>query len=97
MDIFQFIDSAVSRKMLPYVRLITVYTHDGAVTGVCLCRYNEPKIVKKAKKIGLNQDRLMTLFGKGITIKNISGHNIQQGDYYLNYNTQTKDLTIFKQ
>ena len=58
MDVFKFIDSCVSRKQLPYVRLITVYLHDGMVTNVCLCRYMDKHIAKKAAKVGINEDRL---------------------------------------
>ena len=96
MDIFKFIDSCVTRKQLPYIRLITVYLHDGVVTGVCLCRYLDKHIAKKAVKVGLNEDRQM-IKGFGIKIANFNGHNVQKGDYYLNYNTSNKDLTIYKQ
>ena len=97
MDVFDFIDSCVSRKQLPYVRLITVYLHNGTVTNVCLCRYMDKHIAKKAKRVGLNQDRLMTLLGQGVKIENFNGYDLQRGDYYLNYNTSSKEITIYKQ
>lgn len=97
MDIFNFIDSVCTRKQLPYVRLITVYLKDGAVTNVCLCRHTDKNIIKKAAKVGLNEDRLMNSLGAGIKIANINGCDIQKGDYYLNYNVAKKDLTIFKE
>ena len=96
MDIFKFIDCLCTRKQLPYVRLITVYLKDGAVTNVCLCRYTDKNIAKKAAKVGLNEDRLMTLYGAGIKIANFNGYDIQKGDYYLNYNVLKKDLTIYR-
>ena len=96
MNIFKFIDSCVSRKQLPYVRLITVYLHDGAVTNVCLCRYTDKHIVKKAAKVGLNDDRLMTLYGSGVKIENFNDIDLQHGDYYLNYSTKDHDIIIYK-
>ena len=96
MNVFEFIDSCVTRKQLPYVRLITVYLHDGAVTNVCICRYMDKHIAKKAAKVGLNEDRLMTSLGTGVKIANYDRYNLQRGDYYLNYNTNSKELTIYK-
>ena len=96
MNIFNFIDSCVSRKQLPYVRLITVYLHNGVVTNVCLCRYTDKKIAKKAAKVGLDNDRLMTLLGAGVKIENVNGIDLQNGDYYLNYSTKDHEITIYK-
>ena len=96
MNIFDFIDRCVSRKQLPYVRLITVYLHDGAVTNVCLCRYMDKHIAKKAAKVGLDNDRLMTLLGAGVMIENLNDVDLQNGDYYLNYSTKTQEITIYK-
>ena len=97
MNIFDFIDSCVTRKQLPYVRLITVYLHNGQVTNVCLCRYMDKKIAKKASKVGLNEDRMMTLLGQGVKISNFNEIDLQRGDNYLNYNTASRELTIYKQ
>ena len=97
MDVFKFIDSIVSRKQLPYVRLITIYLHNGAVTNVCICRYMDKHIAKKAARVGLNEDRMMSMFGAGIKINNFNGYDIQHGDYYLNYNTSSKEIIIFNQ
>ena len=96
MNIFDFIDKIVSRKQLPYVRLITIYLKDGTVTGVCLCRYMDKKIAKKAAKVGLNEDRLMTMLGVGVKISNFNQYDIQKGNYYLNYNPSTKEIIIYK-
>ena len=97
MNVCEFIDSCVTRKQLPYVRLITVYITDGIVTGVCLCRYADKKIAKKASKVGIIEDRMMIDKGKGTTIMNFNGYNIQKGSYYLNYCTNNHDLSIYKQ
>ena len=104
MNVFEFIDKIVSRKQLPYVRLITIYLNDGIVTGVCLSRYIDKKIAKKASKVGLNQDRLMITdlppgasIGVGVKISNFNGYDIQKGSYYLNYNTSTKEIIIYRQ
>ena len=78
MDVFKFIDSCVTRKQLPYLRLITVYITDGLVTGVCLCRYADKKIAKKASKVGITEDRMMIDKGKGTAINNFNGYNIQR-------------------
>ena len=97
MDIFKFIDGCTTQKQLPYVRLITVYIDHGVVTNVCLCRYADKKIAKKAAKVGLTVDRMMTEIGKGTKIANFSGYNVQDNNYYLNYCTSNKNLDIYLQ
>ena len=84
MNVFEFIDSCCSRAQLPYVRLIIVYVHDGVVTNVCLARYNDKKIVKKACKVGLNEDRMLSDHGRGVKLLNDKLHSdISKGDFYL--------------
>ena len=96
MDVFNFIDSNVSRKLLPYIRLVSVYIKDGNATGICLNRYTDKNIVKKAKKVGLNQDRMMKNLDKPVKLQNINDIKIEKGEYYLNYDTSTKELTIYR-
>jgi len=97
MNIFKFIDSCVSTKQLPYVRLITVYLKDGLVTDVCICRYNDKNIVKKAKKVGLIEDKMMIHHGVGVKITNDGIRcDVSRGEYYLNYNCEKKDLVVYK-
>ena len=96
MDVWKLIDSVVTRKQLPYVRLITIYLHNAVVTGICIARYTDKNIIKKAKKVGLNEDRMMTILGKGLIIKNFNAYDLQKGDYYLNYDTASKEITIYK-
>ena len=102
MDVFKFIDSCCSQAQLPYVRLITVYVHDGVVTNVCLARYNDKKIVKKACKVGLNEDRMMIDYGRGtrLSFPNSFSEAAKRAigeQAYLTYNTNSKDLTIYRQ
>ena len=96
MDVFEFIDKHVLRKLLPFIRLLTIYTNNGVVTSYCLVRYNDKKIVKKAAKLGLTEDRLIKTDGAGIKLGNQKPYDIQKGSYYLNYNTRTKELNIFR-
>ena len=97
MDIFDFIDKLVSRKQIPYIRLLTIYTNNGCVSNIVLTRYNDKKIVKKAAKVGLTEDKqFLTGYGLGIKLKNPPPYNIENGKYYLNYYFDKKDLSIFK-
>jgi len=97
MDIFEFIDKHVTRKLLPFVRLMTIYTTDGVVSNICLVRYNDKKIAKKAAKMGLNADRVVLNDGAGTKLKNPKPYDISRGEYYLNYSFGERSLTIFKQ
>ena len=97
MDIFEFIDKHIPRKQIPYLRLITIYTTDGNVRSVCLTRYNDKKIVKKAVKVGLDYDKMVKEDGLGTKLKNPKPYDIQNGDYYMNYYFDTHELTIFKE
>ena len=38
----------------------------------------------------------MTLYGAGVKIANFNGYDIQNGDYYLNYNTNNKIINSVK-
>jgi len=97
MDVFEFIDKLVSRKQIPYLRLLTIYTNNGCVSNIVLTRYNDKKIVKKAAKVGLSDDKqFLTGFGLGTKLKNPQPYNIQNGKYYLNYSFEKHDLNIYK-
>ena len=97
MDVFEFIDKLVSRKQIPYIRLLTIYTNDGCVSNIVLTRYNDKKIAKKAAKAGLTEDKqFLTGFGLGIKLKNPPSYNTQKGKYYLNYYFGKNDLNIYK-
>ena len=97
MDVFEFIDKHVSRKQIPYIRMITIYTKDGAVNNVCLTRYNDKKIAKKAAKVGLDYDKLLKEDGLGTKLKNPKPYDIQDGNYYMNYYFGTHELIVYKQ
>ena len=98
MDVFDFIDKLVSRKQIPYLRLMTIYTNDGFVNNIVLTKYNDKKIAKKAKKVGLTDDKqFLTGFGIGIKLKNPPPYDIQKGKYYLNYYFDKHDLNIYKE
>lgn len=98
MNVFEFIDKLISRKQLPYLRLITIYTDNGFVSNICLTRYNDKKIAKKAKKVGLTEDKqFLTGYGIGVKLKNPEQNDIQKGKYYLNYYVESHDLFIYKE
>ena len=98
MDVFDFIDKLISRKQMPYLRLLTIYTNNGCVSNIVLTRYNDKKIAKKAAKVGLTDDKqFLTGFGIGTKLKNPPSNNIQKGKYYLNYSFEKHDLNIFKE
>ena len=97
MDVFEFIDKLIPSKQIPYIRLLTIYTKDGAITTVCLTRYNDKKIAKKAAKVGLNYDKLLNEDYLGTKLKNPEPYDIQDGDYYMNYYFGTKELIVYKQ
>ena len=96
MNVFEFIDKHVKAKIIPYLRLITIYTKDGAVRSVCLTRFNDKKIAKKAKKVGLDYDKMVKEDGLGTKLKNPEPYDIQQGEYYLNYYFGTKELVVYR-
>lgn len=97
MNVFDFIDKHLSRKLIPYVRLMTIYTNDGVVNNICFVRFNDKKIAKKAEKLGLKNERNLIEIKPGVKLANPKDNNIQQGSFYLNYDTRKKDLNIFKQ
>ena len=96
MDVFDFIDKHIERKLIPYLRLMTIYTNDGVVSGVCLVRFNDKKISRKASKLGLTEERIMKNDGAGTKLENPKPYNIQNGNYYLYYRFDNHDLSIFK-
>lgn len=97
MNVFEFIDKHVKTNLLSYIRLITLYINDGVVNNICFVRYNDKKISKKAAKLGLKNERNLIEIKPGVKLANPKPYNIQQGSYYLNYDTRTKDLSIYKQ
>ena len=97
MNVFKFIDQCCTAKQLPYIRLITIYIHDGCVTGYCLTRYNDKHIAKKAARVGLTEDRMMFDKRAGTKISNEGlKQDIQHGGYYLIYTTATKEIDIYR-
>ena len=95
MDTFEFIDKHIPQRQIPYIRLITIYTNDGRANQLCITRYNDKKIAKKAAKVGLNEDKKMIDLPP-TPLKNPEPYNIQEGDYYLNYYFNTRELLIYK-
>ena len=96
MNVFEFIDKHIETKLLNYIRLITIYTNDGIASYICLTRYNDKKISKKASKLGLKEEKNMIEINPGVKLANPKPYDIQKGAYYLNYDTRNKDLNIFK-
>jgi len=96
MDVFDFIDKHVEAKKLPYIRLITIYTKDGFANSICLVRYNDKNISKKAVKVGLKDEKNMIEIKPKIQLKNIKPYDVSKGSFYLNYDTRKKDINIFR-
>jgi len=96
MDVFEFIDKYIKAKQLPYIRLITIYTNNGFADSVCLVRYNDKNIAKKASKLGLKDEKNLIEFKPHIQLQNIKPYDVSKGSFYLNYDTRKKDLNIFR-
>ena len=98
MDIFQFIISirgSIYRKVQePFIRLITIYTKDGIVTDVGITAKVER--MKKARRVGLSDERKIVHIENGTKILNPGPYDIQKGCYSLIYYSEKKELKIFK-
>ena len=97
MDVFEFIDKVVLAKQLPYIRLITLFITDGMLSNVCLVMYNDKKLLKKARKVGLTEEKKIIEIKPEVKITNPKPYNIEKGSFYLNYNPRTKELNIYRQ
>ena len=98
MDIFKYIvskrGSIYKKTQEPYIRLITVYTKDGVVSDFGITAKFER--MKKARLVGLCEERKIFHITDGEKIKNPEGYDIQKGSYELIYYTDKKEIKIFK-
>ena len=98
MDIFKYIISirgTIYRKVQePFIRLITIYTKDGNVTDVGITAKVER--MKKARKVGICDERKIVHVENGTNILNPGTYDIQKGRYYMIYDTEKKEIKIFK-
>lgn len=98
MDIFKFIISIrgdIYKKVQePFIRIITVYTKDGIVQDVGITAKYER--MKKARLVGLCDERKIIHFDNGTQIKNPEGFDIQKGCYELMYYLDKREIRVFK-
>ena len=98
MDVFQYIisirGSVYKKTQEPFIRLITVYTKDGVVSDVGITAKRER--MKKARLVGLCDERKIVHVEEGVKIKNPGLFDIQKGRYMLIYDLPRKNLEIFK-
>ena len=97
MNVFELIDTYATPKLLPFIRLVTIYVTDGVASLVCLVRYDGKKIAKKAKKIGLIDEKTIKELDPGVKVANVDPYDLQHGSFYLNYNTRTREMNVYKQ
>ena len=97
-DIFKFIISIrgtiYHKTQEPFIRIITVYTKDGIVQDVGITA--KPERMKKARQVGLCDERKIVHFDNGTQIKNPEGFDIQKGYYQLMYYLDKREIKVFK-
>lgn len=98
MDIFKFIISkrgTIYRKVQePFIKFITVYTKNGQVTDIGITA--KPERMKKARCVGLCEERKIFHVENGCKIINPDPYDIQNGSFMLIYSPTEKELKIFK-
>ena len=98
MDIFKYIvsnrGSIYTKAQEPFIRIITVYTKDGIVQYVGITA--KPERMKKARQVGLCQERKIVHITDGPKIANPDGLDIQKGGFELMYYLEKKELLVFK-
>ena len=92
--IVSFRGTIYQKTQEPFIRLITLYTKDGVATDVAITA--KPERMKKARLVGLCQERKITHLINGPKIANPQGFDIQKGSYELIYNLDKKQLMLFK-
>ena len=86
--------SVYKRTQEPFIRLITVYTKDGVVSDVGITAKRER--MKKARCVGLCDERKIVHVESGVKIKNEGEYDFQKGSYMLIYDLTKKEMKIFK-
>ena len=97
-DIFKFIVSNrgtyYKKTQEPFIRIITVYLHDGYATDIGITA--KPERMKKARLVGINEERKVYHLDEGTKIINPDGFDISKGSYELLYYLDKKELRLFK-
>ena len=97
-DIFKFIVSMrgtiYKQTQQPFIRIITVYTKDGIATDFGITAKSER--MKKARCVGLCEERQVKHISNGPQIANPEGYDIQKGCYELMYYPDKREIRIFK-
>ena len=98
MNVFKFIvsnrGSVYKCTQEPYIKFITVYTSDGVATDIGITA--KPERMKKARQVGLCDERKIFHLDAGTKIANPPGYDIQHGSYQLMYYLDRKEIHIFK-
>ena len=98
MDIFKYIisirGSIYKTIQEPFIHYITVYTKDGFVVDVGITAKKER--MKKARLVGLCDERKVIHITNGPKIINPGGMDIQNGEYMLMYDMAKKEIKVFK-
>ena len=98
MDVFKFIvslrGSFYKKTQEPFIKIITVYTKDGMATDVCITAKYER--MKKARLVGLCEERKIIHLDNETQIANPEGFDIQHGCYELLYYLDKREIRVFK-
>ena len=98
MDIFKYIisirGSIYKKTQEPFIQYITVYTRNGVVVDVGMTAKKER--MKKARLVGLSDERKVVHITNGPEIANINKINISRGEYMLMYDMTKKEIRVFK-
>ena len=98
MNVFKFIvsnrGSVYKCTQEPYIKFITVYTSDGVATDIGITA--KPERMKKARQVGLCQERKIVHITDGPKIANPDGFDISKGGFELMYYLDKKELLVFK-
>lgn len=97
-DVFKFITSLRGKyytmTQQPFIRLITVYTKDGKATDIGITA--KPERMKKARLVGLCDERKIFKLNNEIEILNPGNIDISHGNYELIYYLDKKEIKAFK-
>ncbi len=97
-DVYKYIVSFrgkwYQRIQEPYIKFITLYTRDGIATDLGITA--KPERMKKARRLGLCQERKIFHIEDGAHIANPKDIDIQKGCYQLMYYIDKNELHVFQ-
>ena len=98
MNVFKFIVSKrgtlYKKTQEPFIRIITVYTTNGIATDFGITA--KPERMKKARQVGICDERKIIRLEDGPQIANPDGFDISKGSYQLMYYLDKKEIRVFK-